>query len=389
MKAKDSSIFTIVYINIWSGADTHFDEIMNIVGGKADIYGYHPMIGTPKDNIVNDEQAYLSFMSTTYNSKIQEWWEKLLKNYPESKLASTEWWTSLQAQNPDWLLDTNIRNYTLEAALWSGLQYLTYMKNPQIMALGAKTLGIGMFKREINSQGKKVIYATPALPALALVSQKRGDFIVANSVECETYYRHESPHWANETKYLDVTTSITDDTLFISVINRHPQNSIETSISIDNYPTSPNGKIYEFTSEHYLDFASPDEPNKIQTIEKNLDLNILKNGDSINDFTYSFPKHSITVLAIPGNFSSIPTYPSEEFLIYPNPTKNLLNIVFNSDKKIQNITIYNIIGQIVYSNQLNFFTNQVNIENLNLPIGSYQLIIETPNNVYNRNLIIK
>ena len=387
MKAIDPTILTIVNGNQWREND--FDTLMTLVGNRADIYGWHHGIWIRNlDSTASQaEKNYLDLVATT--SREDNYiaaCEQKLQKYPNLKLANTEWWTSAGDAGDDWLFDTANRNTSLKAGMWSAGMYLSFMRNPQVMVLGNRTMGIGLFKRAINSQGKKVIYTTPALPALAMVSNKRGNYIVNNFVECDMYYVHDyPPFWVNETKYLDVATSVTADTLYVSVINRHPRETINTTINLDIDIRSNQGRIYELTSEHYSDYNSPDEPDKIKVVEK--DLNIIHTN---NSFVYSFPKHSVTVLAI--HIDSVNVIPTpnldNEVVLYPNPVENnSFYLRFGSLKRTKQIDIYNSLGQLVYSKPLNFYSSEIYINNLNLATGAYQLVIETTQGRIYKNFI--
>ena len=395
MKAVDTTIVTIVNGNRWREND--FDKIMAIVGNRADIYGWHHATGFVADKIPNhrSENVYLDMVGV-YHERfyIPYCEEKILQKYPNVKLANTEWWSQYGNSETffsDWLLDTNIRNASLEAGIYSAAMYLLYMQNPQIMVLGNRTMGIGMFRRAVNSKGKKVIYTTPALPALAMCSNRRGDYIVNNVVESDIYSIYETDQgeptiWLPDTKYLEVVTSVRDDSLYISVINRHPKEAMKTTIKLDTDIKSNFGRIYEMASDHYLDHNSADEPNKIKVVERDLHINYTKNS-----FIYSFPKHSVTILAI--HIDSVNFAPPTnivEATIYPNPTtnSNSFYINFETSQMTKKIDIHNSLGQVVRSYLPNFYSDKIFINNLNLAIGSYKIIIETSLERIYKNLII-
>ena len=143
-----------------------------------------------------------------------------------------------------------------------------------------------------------------------------------------------------------MTTTISSDTLFIAVINTHPQNDIKTNIKVEIDNLQTQAKIYELTSNHYLDFATPDEPDKISPTNKDYFIDLIDDG---NSFYYTFPKHSLTIIAIPGNYDSVGgMFPEYEVNLFPNPTTNTLNISFDKYKRINNIKIYDVLGRLVY-----------------------------------------
>ncbi|MDR0927622.1 MAG: T9SS type A sorting domain-containing protein [Ignavibacteria bacterium] len=377
MKEIDSTIKTIFSVAYW-GSDNYLDKILPTIGNYADIVGYHLCEGRPKSSIVDDEKLFLSIMSSIDDGFINNE-SRRIKNYPNLTLSATEWWISYSTTIDECVVDTNIRNFTLEPALWSAKIYLMMMRNPQIVTLAAKTLGLGSITHGINSSGEKVIFATPAISAIALCNAHRGDYIIKNTLKCDTYAIYEEHNWANPTPYLDVTTSISDDTLFIAVINRNVYDAITTEIEIDYKTIHQNGKSYEFTSNHFLDRNTADEPNKIATVEKPLVL-----GGST--FSYSFPKHSLTILAIPGFFNSIPSQ-SDKFIISPNPFNNSLYAIFDDAKQVNYIRVYDMLGNIVYETPYYFYSNFIVINNLNLSKGAYRLSIDTNEGEYSSSII--
>jgi hypothetical protein len=257
------------------------------------------------------------------------------------------------------------------------------------MVLGNRTMGIGLFRRSINSKGKKIIYTTPALPALTMVSNIRGNYIVNNFVDSDYYNIYdveEYPEfWIPDTKYLKVVTSVKDDSLYITVINRHPREAIKTTINLDTAIRSDFGIIYELTSEHYLDYNSPDEPNKIKVVERDLHINHTENS-----FVYMFPKHSVTVLVIHIDSVNAVITQCEDIVLYPNPVDgNSFYITFGTFQMTNRVDIFNSIGQLVYSRPINFYSSKIFIDNLNLPIGAYQVVVDREQERIFKNLIVK
>ncbi len=72
------------------------------------------------------------------------------------------------------------------------------------------------------------------------------------------------------------------------------------------------------------------------------------------------------------------------FIIWPNPTKEFLNIQCNTE--IQSITVYNIIGQIVLNKKVNSKNFVLKTHDL-LP-GNYLLKITSDNNTFTKKIIL-
>lgn len=62
------------------------------------------------------------------------------------------------------------------------------------MSYCARTMCIGMLRQYIYPDGRKTLYATPALFALAMLSQNRGDYLVGSQVECDTFEHYDWPN---------------------------------------------------------------------------------------------------------------------------------------------------------------------------------------------------
>ena len=376
IKAYDSSLRLISNGNSW---DNTFDTLMSITAKEHDIYGFHPCGGLNKDTFADDEKTYLSVVSGNYTErKINEYEKKIKEHYPNLKIASTEWWSSYGTiKQNNWLFDTISRNYAIEAALWNAAEYLLYMRKPDIIEFATRTFGLGMFKQGINKNGKKVIWATPSLYAIALASNHRGNFILKNEVNCNTFHLYEIENWVDITPYLDVTTSISKDSLFIAVINRHSRESIATNLMLDMEINGTIGKVYEIYSEHFLDNNNVEEPNKILPTQKEWEISN----------NYIFPKHSFTILAIP--VKGLPDKDSiNNIVIYPTPTNNYFNISFNKGTFVNNIEIYNILGEKVFFKNIEEFKNEIIIDNISLPNGIYQIKIKCLNKIYHKNIIV-
>ncbi len=83
-----------------------------------------------------------------------------------------------------------------------------------------------------------------------------------------------------------------------------------------------------------------------------------------------------------------PIFEEIKLKLLPNPASHLLNISFlNSIKSISTLTIYNNIGQLVYSELLFDNTNQINVSAVKN--GIYTLVITTKEGKHYQKLIIQ
>lgn len=220
-----------------------------------------------------------------------------------------------------------------------------------------------------------------------MLAQNRGDYLVKSQTICPTYEDYNTPdYWIPTTPYLDVTTTKKGDTLFLAVVNRSPYGDVNTNIRIENIAVKPQCKVHELTSAHYLDFPTPDEPDKIKPTERDVTLE-LSDGD--HSFNYSFPKHSITIIAIAQKDTFIMPEPQEAAMtVSPMPIDKGFRIMFDTDKHINDVKIYDITGTLVYDNTYDFYSNTIAISDLNLSQGTYQLIVNCKEGSYDANLAI-
>ena len=65
------------------------------------------------------------------------------------------------------------------------------------------------------------------------------------------------------------------------------------------------------------------------------------------------------------------TKPAEDFVLYPNPAYNELNVVYDASLDVKNIAVYNIIGKVMSVYKVSGTSANLNIENI--PSGIYFL----------------
>lgn len=71
---------------------------------------------------------------------------------------------------------------------------------------------------------------------------------------------------------------------------------------------------------------------------------------------------------------------SDKINVYPNPTKNVLNLTFNESTKVQHVTLMDLQGKIVYTNN-NVQENTLQISLADFSEGLYMLNVQTNNGV--------
>lgn len=132
----------------------------------------------------------------------------------------------------------------------------------------------------------------------------------------------------------------------------------------------------------YFGFVIENNPNLVSICVDNGEQNNLTfyNYNTNGNVTvYTGPTCSTEV--IPQTFSNT-VFDNMSILIYPNPTNNIININSNN-VEIKQISIYNILGQLVKNN----LNNQTTIDVSDLKSGTYLISIETENGIQTQKFI--
>ncbi len=379
MKAIDPSIKIIANGNHYD--PTSFPSLMKIIKNKSEYLGYHPQKGINKSKKASDLEKYLCMVGNDFFEShvllaYQDSIEQSLN--PQMRQCITEWWSSNGIGNNDWLLDTNIRNRSLETGLWNAIQMMIYYRNSNILDFATRTIGLGLIGRATNSNNQKLLYYFPSLHAMAMLRNHIGEKVASSIAECGTYNVDNIEVWTPLTKWLEVLSTYDDDSLYIAVVNRHPSEGLTNEFIFNNSKLKNfTAKVYELSSDHYLDYNSADFPDKITPKEKLVYV----------DSSYVFPKHSLTILAIPINFTGIPNDDFEVKLnFYPNPSSNIINVNYlNSEDIILEYKVFDIYGNLITSNKIN--DNLFSIDISNLATGCYWIQFRTEKGVYSKSFI--
>lgn len=70
-------------------------------------------------------------------------------------------------------------------------------------------------------------------------------------------------------------------------------------------------------------------------------------------------------------------YQDKDFTISPNPAKNKLNIALPSDMPSAKVSVFNVLGKLVYSGEISNFNGSIDISNWNS--GVYLVKVSTDN----------
>lgn len=132
------------------------------------------------------------------------------------------------------------------------------------------------------------LWFQPTFYPLALFANNCFGTSIDTYVDCDTYEAGEF----EEVPYLDVSTAYNEETneMIINVVNRHLEDAITTDIISQHGEFARTGTAYEVNGDDVKIRNSKDEVN-VQTTEKSFDAG----GE---EFTYTFPAHSFTMLKV-------------------------------------------------------------------------------------------
>jgi alpha-N-arabinofuranosidase len=93
-----------------------------------------------------------------------------------------------------------------------------------------------------------------------------------------------------ETPVVDASATLSDDgrTLFIGLINRHPESDVEVQLDLGNFKAKPKVQMWQLWSENFTDTNTFEQPEKVKPTEQTISLN-----EALN---LKLPRHSVTVL---------------------------------------------------------------------------------------------
>jgi len=208
------------------------------------------------------------------------------------------------------------------------------------MSIFERTHNSGMFSKNFNKSGKRMIVPSPSFYAMSMAKNHHGMHALKTDVVCDKFSIDTiDTFWPfYDVLWIDAVSTLTNDTLFLSVVNR---SIYDTSFTILNLDTSIKkgeiAKVYQLTSNSVVDSNYSDEPRKVYPKE---------NFWEINDYFY-FPPHSFTIIAFPFKKSSTSFNDSSsfKFQVFPNPFVEYIVIKGNSITNIISIKMFDYLGK--------------------------------------------
>ncbi|MDC1068332.1 hypothetical protein OAQ99_04160 [Candidatus Kapabacteria bacterium] len=364
MKEKDNSIITITNGNHWTWK-SFFETLMSNIEDRADIWGWHPQAGIKPNDTQNLRNQYLVMMSLnngnkTYFDSCQQW---IIDYNLEEKMiqGSTEWWSSYGSDR-DWLLDTNVRNASLESPIFNVDMQHFYMRQAEKMAIGERTVGIGLINRKLNSKGERVIFGNGAFHGLAMINNHSG-YKLMDFVAISDKFNHIVEDYAYQVgvDWVDVVVTEDTDSIYVSVINKDPDQEASVEIDLGNLKNPQFMMRYDLTSDNFLDASTADQPNKL--IERKSKI----------EFTNQviIPKHSFSIFAFDKGIKNSVQISENVINKYPIPALNNISIsVVEKINFVSEIFLLDNLGN-KFIPKYKTKDNLIILDLKNIPIGFY------------------
>ena len=294
MKAVDPTI------RIMADGDTDpnwYGPMMSAIGNDIDIFGWHNCDGIEKS--ASDKAIYLAMLAGSQNTErtIESFWDEANDTglAPEMRLSISEWWPVYRYSS-----ESATRIATLESALWSALHLNTFQRHGDAMETACRTSFIGVIISTINTTTwERAIFGSPTYHVFQMYRKHSGTRRLDVNVDCPMYdYDTLGVPWMPGEKnvpYLDASATRSNDSIYLTVVNRHPTDAIQSELSWTGIQPI-NGVIHEISSESYLDANTMTAPIKITP------HSYLWEPDK----SYTFPPHSVTIIEIT-NYTQSPS----------------------------------------------------------------------------------
>lgn len=375
MLKVDPNIELIFGGNLW-GYQDFFDKSVDIAGDYFNNYGWHYLHFVDAEQLP-DSIIYKAMMAGSQGHQkfidmFRQWRSnKLLYNM---KLSITELWTAYYGIN--WFFTERLQS--LESGLWTADHILQFYNNYDLMSVVNHTSNSGVFERGFDENGKRQIFGTPSFYAISLLNNHSGKYIHKTVLNSPTFdVEHINLKWSEQNvPWLSTAVSSDEDSIYIAVINKHPEMSCDFS---HNLNLSEIGLIrhYSLFSNDYKDRNMIDGSNKIfpETI------------DIMPSKTFKLKKNSLNIFAISKKLISSNTMGNSAIKVAPNPTYSKITLLNLPDDENLDISIIGIDGTIVLTTQSKGYA-ELTIKVSHLPPGLYFIMIRLNDMLkYNLNFI--
>jgi alpha-N-arabinofuranosidase len=377
----DPEIKFILATDVWPGKP-YFDTTMSIIGKKGNIYSFHPLLTSIPEEYVTDSEWFLNTVSLpnnfeSYITNLESW--LIEAGLDTQYMQGSNEWALGYTNFPDLLFDRNEKSATLEAGIYYAGVLHTYIRNARTVHMSNVTIGYGFIRRGFNKNtGQRAIVGAPSYQAVAMISSHFGETPLKITLDCPTYAVPEKKgFWLSNHKYLDVVATKSIDSIFISVINKSFSDSAVTILDLSGFNDQRDFAVYQLSSDHFLDANTFEEPNKI------LPQKFIKNLSS----TFVFPKHSLTILAIPIKAALIYKDTAKvEISVYPIPSENSLNIE-NLNSDLLKIEFFDVTGKMFNLPIISESKEKVVVDISRIQSGKYFIKLFWKNQVITKDFI--
>lgn len=341
MKARDPSIKVMAngcrYKQSWN------DTVLAIAGEAMDYITVHLTCPDLSDSASGhtDEEIYKAVVAgpLKHEAFIDQLKRAIDGFTPGNiKIAATECWMTY-GRNPLYAE----HGQSLESALYLAGMLNLFQNIPELLDIANWTTA-GKIKYSHLSND---YYRTGQFLVLSLYSNHNGVVPLASTVDCSTYTspRIGSFPQMNSVPYLDVSATRSDDKIYINTVNRSFQ-EINATIQTVGEILEPDAIILTINGPDFLS-SNMEPPHESITLQESTIQGITDN------FTYTFPGHSVTgmELAVAGSGIKTKGTSSVKYSLknaYPNPFNTSTCLVYqlpvqsNVSLKIIDITGRNV-----------------------------------------------
>lgn len=365
----DNTMRFLIDGNIWAG-ESWLIACMNNTRGRCDNYNYHYWHNAiPKKNIkYDDDERYKAVVgvSDVINSDIytvHTWLDKLQLGHIKQGISEHN--LSYNIITGAWL-DSNRYNASLEAGLYQAGFLLNLLSNADKFEFYEKTYPMNEIRFDRDKNGKRVIYPTVIQNSLTFIRNNSGDKVYNLNVMTPKYnsYEIENLYTVYNVPYLFAHYSADSLNRYLYLLNRSPKQSANVELDFEITKYFDSYEVYELASEHYLDYNSADEPDKV---------NYRRIDDTIQDNKIKVKPHSLKVIvakktnSVAQNDNPVKIYVDKPFI----------TIDGTADRTFK-CGIYNTMGERVFS----YNGDNLKLEPQGLPYGMYVLQLSVENRVY-------
>jgi len=263
-------------------------EVIKTAGKYIDYISNHQYLGSD-DYYETVASVYWLEKRLKILSQVIDIAQPLVKEEEKIKIALDEWNVWYRTY-----LESNLEeNYALKDGLFAAGVFI-------VLHRLCRTVTMANLAQLVNvlgaiHTGKRGLYLTPIYRAFELFTNHSGDIALDTFVQSE-HYDIEGEVGINRTKfklhdipYLDASATLTEDKLYLAVVNYHKEKEIDCPIVLDGFSPSVEAKIYELNGPDVMATNYFENPERVK-----IKTAIIENAGP--KFTYSFPPHSCTVV---------------------------------------------------------------------------------------------